>query len=176
MIAFRFGIFSLVGASFTLLLLNTLYVAHEPHTNVSVTCPAEIGVTHCTPPTTASTRPALQIPANGTDTMVVDIRQSAFDLGSKKFARQVRIVPLLTNGVPSGFKLYAIRPGSLASMIGLENGDTVIALNDMPVVRASSHITSSLEKLTKPGLLDIELKRRGQPLRILVVVHEDNAT
>ena len=49
-------------------------------------------------------------------------------------ARSARIIPVLTDGRPRGLRLYAIRPGSPAALLGLRNGDTVLAIDDLPVV------------------------------------------
>ena len=48
-------------------------------------------------------------------------------------ARSARIVPAIRNGRPSGFKLYAIRPGSFYSALGLKDGDTLEAVNGQPI-------------------------------------------
>jgi type II secretory pathway component PulC len=45
------------------------------------------------------------------------------------FARQARIVPAMSNGQPIGFKLYAVRPGSLWHALGLANGDIMRSIN-----------------------------------------------
>src|SRR5262249_26192539 len=39
-----------------------------------------------------------------------------------------RVVPSMKNGTPWGFKLYAIRPGSVYAALGLQNGDTIHAI------------------------------------------------
>lgn len=43
--------------------------------------------------------------------------------------RHARIVPAMAAGQPLGFRLYAIRPGSVWSAIGLANGDTIRSVN-----------------------------------------------
>jgi general secretion pathway protein C len=76
-------------------------------------------------------------------------------------ARSARIVPSVQNGKPSGFKLYAIRPGSLYSMLGMSNGDTINAINGHPIttpdtaldvytkLRNASHVTISFTRSSK---------------------------
>lgn len=73
-------------------------------------------------------------------------------------ARSARIVPSLQNGKPDGFKLYAIRPGSIYSLIGMQNGDTINAINGREMttpdkalevytkVRNASHLTISFTR------------------------------
>jgi len=76
-------------------------------------------------------------------------------------ARSARIVPSVRDGQPNGFKLYAIRPGSLYSMLGMFNGDTINAINGNAIttpdkaleiytkLRNASHLTISFTRQTK---------------------------
>jgi general secretion pathway protein C len=73
-------------------------------------------------------------------------------------ARSARIVPSVKNGQPNGFKLYAIRPGSLYSLLGMQNGDTLSAVNGHAMttpdaaldvytkLRNASHLTISFDR------------------------------
>ncbi len=78
-------------------------------------------------------------------------------------AKGARVVPSIKNGVPNGFKLYAIRPGSVYAALGFLNGDTITAVN--------GHDMSSLDKalevyqqLRNASSLDVSITRRGQDL------------
>lgn len=76
-------------------------------------------------------------------------------------ARSARIVPSARNGQPNGFKLYAIRPGSLYSLIGMQNGDTIHAINGHAITTPDK----ALEVYTKvrtASHLTIAFSRRGQ--------------
>jgi general secretion pathway protein C len=76
-------------------------------------------------------------------------------------ARSARIVPSVKDGQPNGFKLYAIRPGSLYSLLGMANGDTINAINGHAMttpdaaleiytkLRNASHVTISYTRGTK---------------------------
>jgi general secretion pathway protein C len=76
-------------------------------------------------------------------------------------ARSARIVPSVKDGQPNGFKLYAIRPGSLYSMLGMFNGDTINAINGNSIttpdkaleiytkLRNASHLTISFSRQSK---------------------------
>jgi general secretion pathway protein C len=44
-------------------------------------------------------------------------------------ATQARIVPNFKNGTSNGFKLFSIRPNSLYSAIGIQNGDVITQIN-----------------------------------------------
>ncbi len=84
------------------------------------------------------------------------------------FARQARIVPAIRNGQPEGFKLYAIRPNTLWATIGLKNGDTIRAINGMPL----TSLDKALEVYTKvkdATRLEIELNRRGNVDEVLTI-------
>jgi len=85
------------------------------------------------------------------------------------FSRGARVVPSFQHGMMAGFKLYAIRPGSIFAAIGLQNGDTVRAIN--------GYETDTLEKLQEiyPKIKDakelaIDITRRGSYELITIAV------
>lgn len=58
--------------------------------------------------------------------------QPQFDfVRAKEVAHQARIVPAFERGVPIGFKLLSLRPGSAWRAAGLENGDVVERINGL---------------------------------------------
>jgi general secretion pathway protein C len=80
-------------------------------------------------------------------------------------ARGARIVPSVKNGEPNGFKLYAIRPTSVYSKIGLMNGDTVHAVNGFEL----NSMDKALEVYTKvreSSSLSVSITRRGKPVTL----------
>ena len=78
-------------------------------------------------------------------------------------AKGARVVPSIKAGKPNGFKLYAIRPGSLYAQIGFANGDTITAINgfdlDSPdkALEVYTHVKDAKS-------LDVSITRRGQDL------------
>ena len=88
---------------------------------------------------------------------------------SAELTRQARIVPAVRDAAPLGFKLYAIRPGSIYAQLGLENGDTVIAINGQPLatpdqalqlyerLRGATHVTITLERRGVAEVVEIEI-------------------
>lgn len=76
-------------------------------------------------------------------------------------ARSARIVPSLKDGKPNGFKLYAIRPGSIYSLIGLQNGDTINAINGNEMTTPDKAL-EVYTKLRNASHLSISFSRRGQ--------------
>jgi general secretion pathway protein C len=80
-------------------------------------------------------------------------------------ARGARIVPSVKSGQPNGFKLYAIRPSSVYSKIGLMNGDTVHAVNGFEL----NSMDKALEVYTKvreSSSLSVSITRRGKPVTL----------
>ena len=69
------------------------------------------------------------------------------------------------DGKMEGFKLYAIRPGSVVALLGLSNGDTVHEINGFPL----SSVEETLQVLAKvraASSLELTMTRRGQPLSL----------
>lgn len=82
-------------------------------------------------------------------------------------ARSARVVPSIRNGDPDGFKVYAIRPGSVLAALGLQNGDTIHGVNG----EALSSADRALEiyaKVRVASRLEVELTRRGRPVTLTI--------
>lgn len=80
-------------------------------------------------------------------------------------ATAARFVPSIKDGKPNGFKLYAIRPNSIFGKIGLQNGDTVRAINGLDM----SSPDKALEvytKLRNASHLSVQVERRGENLTL----------
>ena len=85
-------------------------------------------------------------------------------------ARSARIVPSVKNGKPNGFKLYAIRPGSIYDLIGMKNGDTIHAINGHAMttpdkalevytrVRNASHLNISFSRHSQTMTHDYNIR------------------
>jgi general secretion pathway protein C len=85
-------------------------------------------------------------------------------------ATAARFVPSIKDGRPNGFKLYAIRPSSIFGRIGLQNGDTIKAINGMDMtspdqalgvytkVRNASHLTVAVERRGETVTLDYTIR------------------
>jgi S1-C subfamily serine protease len=72
-----------------------------------------------------------------------------------------RAIPVLDAGEQSGFKLYAIRPGSAYAALGLEDGDVVRAINGTQLA-SSEQILELVARST--GQITLDLLRHGQPM------------
>jgi general secretion pathway protein C len=78
-------------------------------------------------------------------------------------ARSARIVPSVVNGQPNGFKLYAIRPGSVYSLLGMVNGDTINAINGHAMTTPDKAL-EVYTKLRNASHLTISYLRQGKTL------------
>jgi general secretion pathway protein C len=76
-----------------------------------------------------------------------------------------RVVPSVKDGKADGFKLYAIRKGSLADKLGLSNGDTLQAVNGFDLTSAEKAL-EVYTKLRESSSLDVSVSRRGKPVTI----------
>jgi len=76
-------------------------------------------------------------------------------------ATQARIVPSFKNGVANGFKLFSIRPDSLYSALGVQNGDVISRINgfDMNSPDKALEIWGRLKDTSN---IEITVERRGQ--------------
>ena len=84
-------------------------------------------------------------------------------------ANGARIVPGLTNGQVDGFKLYAIRPGSVYAALGFKNGDKIRSVNGMELDSASRAL-DAYAKLKGAALLDFAITRRGDEISLKIEV------
>ena len=75
------------------------------------------------------------------------------------------MVPAFERGRSVGFKLFSIRDGSLFKRIGMENGDVVVAINDLPM-DTPDRALALLETLRTATSLKVSLRRRGKPMRL----------
>lgn len=76
-------------------------------------------------------------------------------------ATAARFVPSIKDGKANGFKLYAIRPNSIFGKIGLQNGDTVKAINGMDMSTPDKAL-ELYTKLRNASHLSVSVERRGE--------------
>jgi general secretion pathway protein C len=79
-------------------------------------------------------------------------------------AMQARIVPAFKDGVAQGFKLFSIRPDSIYTKIGVQNGDVIRRINgyDLNSPEKALEIYSKLKEASR---IDIEIERNGSVVR-----------
>ncbi len=79
-------------------------------------------------------------------------------------AMQARIVPAFKDGVAHGFKLFSIRPDSIYSKIGIQNGDVIKRINGFDL-NSPEKALEIYGKLKEASRVDIEIERNGASMR-----------
>ena len=87
-----------------------------------------------------------------------------------ELAMQARIVPAFKDGQAQGFKLFSIRPDSLYTKIGIQNGDVIRRINGNDI-NSPEKALEIYSKLRDANRIDIEIERNGTPLRKTYNVH-----
>lgn len=97
-----------------------------------------------------------------------EVGQSEVDNALNNLAQlstQARIVPAFEGGKTVGFKLFSIRPGSLYSKIGLQNGDVINRINGYEMSSPEKGL-EIYTKLKDSKQVTVDLKRRGKPMTL----------
>ena len=82
-----------------------------------------------------------------------------------KIATKARIVPAFEGGKSIGFKLFSIRPGSVYSKIGIQNGDIVQGVNGYDL-NSPDKALELYQKLKDGKEFSVDIKRRGKPVTL----------
>ena len=82
-----------------------------------------------------------------------------------ELSTQARIVPAFEGGKTIGFKLFSIRPGSLYSKVGLQNGDVITRINGYEMSSPEKGL-EIYTKLKDAKSVNVDLKRRGKPMTL----------
>jgi hypothetical protein len=85
-------------------------------------------------------------------------------------AKDMRIVPAMTNGKPDGFKLYAIKPGSLIDRLGFKNGDTLREINGFALTSADKALEAYVKVRDATEIL-VTVGRAGQNVTLTYRIH-----
>ena len=89
---------------------------------------------------------------------------SALENMSQLFT-QIRAVPHFEGGQSIGFRLFAIRRGSLFDRIGLKNGDIIRSINGNEMTDPSKAM-ALLQELRDSNNLDVDITRNQQPQKL----------
>ena len=125
--------------------------------------------------------PAVAMNTTGMDPIDADVQKSVRCNGSAcevdrplvdkllanttSLATAARFVPSVKDGRPNGFKLYAIRPSSIFGKIGLQNGDTIKAINGMEM-SSPDQALAVYSKLRAASHLSVMVERRGETVTL----------
>jgi general secretion pathway protein C len=77
---------------------------------------------------------------------------------------QARIVPAFKDGVAQGFKLFSIRPDSIYTKIGIQNGDVIKRINGFEL-NSPEKALEVYGKLKEASRIDIEVERNGSTIK-----------
>ncbi|MFP2908917.1 type II secretion system protein GspC [Pyxidicoccus sp. 3LFB2] len=77
---------------------------------------------------------------------------------------QARVVPAIEDGKPVGFKLAAIRQGSLYTKIGLQNGDVLKRINGLSL-DSPERMLEAFTKLRETKHIELDIGRAGGSVR-----------
>jgi general secretion pathway protein C len=81
-----------------------------------------------------------------------------------ELATQARFVPAYRDGQPQGFRVFAIRPDSLFSKLGLLNGDVVRRINGFEM-SSPANALEVYQRLREASQVEVELERDGSRIR-----------
>ncbi|HSH68916.1 MAG TPA: type II secretion system protein GspC, partial [Deferrisomatales bacterium] len=96
----------------------------------------------------------------GEDKWLIDSREvEEATANMSRLMTQVRVVPNFTDGQPDGFKVFAIRPGSLFAKIGLQNGDVLKRINGVEI-QGPEQAFEAYQRLKDETSIQIDLSRR----------------
>ncbi len=96
------------------------------------------------------------------DRWVIDAREiEQAQENMSRLLTQIRVVPNFTDGQPDGFKVFAIRPGSLFARIGLQNGDVIKRINGIEI-QGPEEAFEAYQRLKDETVIQIDLVRRNQ--------------
>ncbi len=83
---------------------------------------------------------------------------------------QARAIPNSENGVPNGYKLLQIVPGSIYDKLGLQNGDVISGLNGQPI-NDPGKAFEMLSELKTSNHLELQIKKDGKQLNYTYDIH-----
>ncbi len=123
--------------------------------------------------TSAVPRPGLAFaPSQATDANIQQVAENQYVISRTEVDKalenmsqlftQVRAVPHFEGGKSIGFRLFAIRRGSLFDKIGLKNGDILKKINDVEF-NDPSRALSLMQELRNESDLSVEILRNRQP-------------
>ncbi|MFH1261923.1 MAG: type II secretion system protein GspC [Pseudomonadota bacterium] len=77
-----------------------------------------------------------------------------------QIVQESRMVPNLDNGVVNGFKIFAIKPGSIFQDLGIQNGDVIQRINGTEIDSVEKAVPM-LQVLRDQSAISIDLLRGG---------------
>ena len=85
------------------------------------------------------------------------------------FGRGARVLPSAKGGVANGFKIYAVKPGSIFARVGLTNGDTLTAIDGHPLDTVDRAL-EAYSALRTANRIELGVIRRGTPFTLVITI------
>ncbi|HSP79715.1 MAG TPA: type II secretion system protein GspC [Myxococcaceae bacterium] len=82
-----------------------------------------------------------------------------------KVAMSARIVPAFKDGQAHGFKLFSIRPDSIYSKMGVQNGDVIKRINGFELNSPEKALELYARLKDPPSRVELEVERNGSTVR-----------
>jgi general secretion pathway protein C len=79
-------------------------------------------------------------------------------------------MPNSENGLPAGYKLTQIIPGSLYDKLGLQDGDIITGLNGQ-TINDPGKAFEMLNELKTSNHLELQIKKDGKPMNYVYDIH-----
>ncbi|MFL5351169.1 type II secretion system protein GspC [Archangium sp.] len=118
------------------------------------------------PPVASGAKPAIDVRQLGPQSYEVSRNDLDKALANpNELMMQARVVPSFRDGKPQGFKMFSIRPDSLYSRIGLQNGDVLQRINGLSLDSVERGL-EAYQKMRESPRLELEVERNGQPMRL----------
>jgi len=121
-------------------------------------------------PVTARTAAVRSRPSTNTSDTIRKVSDSEYMIDESEVEKalaninqlitQIRVVPNFQDGKANGFKVFAIKPKSIFSKIGLKNGDVIQRVNDTDITSPDKAF-SAFQELKNEKSLNVEILRRG---------------
>ncbi len=126
--------------------------------------PTAIAPTPTAPPTAAAAGSGIRAVGDGNyEIPREEINKAMENWGD--MAKDARIVPAFKDGQANGFKLFSIKPDSLYSKIGIQNGDVVRRVNGFEI-NSPDKALEVYSKLKEAGRIEIDIERGGASRRM----------
>lgn len=90
-------------------------------------------------------------------------------------SRSARLVPTTRDDQVVGFKLFAIRPGTIIALLGFEAGDLVTAIAGEQITGFDDALLAKLTGLRDASELEIAYERDGEARTLTVVIESAEA-
>lgn len=104
--------------------------------------------------------------------MIKEVSENRYEIAKDEFENatsnigtlmtQARVVPDLVDGKINGYKVFAIKPGSLYEKIGMKNGDIIKSINGLDVSSPEKAL-ELFQQLKNESEFTVELLRNNSP-------------